>query len=98
MTEQAGDGIRDLGYARVDVDRAARTGDPEVVYGAGKTPEQVVGILRTLHERHPDRAVLATRLSAEAIEAVRTQLPSATVDEAARAVTVGPLPTARGLV
>ena len=55
----------DLGYARVDVDRAARTGDPEVVFGAGKTPEQVVGILRTLHERHPERAVLATRLSAD---------------------------------
>ena len=56
----------DLGYARVDVDRAARTGDPEVVYGGGKTPTQVVGILRALHEKHPDRAVLATRLSAEA--------------------------------
>ena len=35
----------DLGFARVDVDRAARTGDAEVVYGAGKTPEQVVAIL-----------------------------------------------------
>ena len=32
----------DLGFARVDVDRAARTGDPEVVYGAGKTPAQVM--------------------------------------------------------
>ena len=53
----------DLGFARVDLDRAARTGDAEVVYGAGKTPEQVVAILRTLHEQHPDRAVLATRLS-----------------------------------
>ena len=53
----------DLGFARVDVDRARRTGDAEVVYGAGKTPEQVVAILGTLHERHPDRAVLATRLS-----------------------------------
>ena len=40
------------------------------MYGAGKTPEQVVAILRTLHERHPDRAVLATRLSDEALHAV----------------------------
>jgi NCAIR mutase (PurE)-related protein len=88
----------DLGYARVDVDRAARTGDPEVVYGAGKTPEQVVGILRTLHERHPERAVLATRLSAEAADLVRTELPDAVVDEVARAVTLGPLPVGRGLV
>ena len=34
--------ISDLGFARVDTDRATRTGDPEVVYGAGKTPAQVV--------------------------------------------------------
>ena len=88
----------DLGYARVDVDRAARTGDPEVVYGEGKTPEQVVGILRTLHERHPDRAVLATRLSPEARAQVMTELPGAVVHDVARAVTLGPLPTARGVV
>ena len=88
----------DLGYARVDVDRAARTGDPEVVYGEGKTPQQVVGILRTLHERHPDRAVLATRLSPEARARVVTELPEAVVHDVARAVTLGPIPTARGLV
>jgi NCAIR mutase (PurE)-related protein len=88
----------DLGYARVDVDRAARTGDPEVVYGAGKTPDQVVGILSTLHERHPDRAVLATRVTDEGLAAVRAALPDAEVDEVARAVTLGPLPTARGTV
>jgi len=87
-----------LGYARVDVDRAARTGDPEVVYGEGKTPEQVVGILRTLHERHPERAVLATRLSVEALDVVRGALPDARVDDVARAVSLGPLPVARGLV
>jgi NCAIR mutase (PurE)-related protein len=88
----------DLGYARVDVDRAARTGDPEVVYGEGKTPDQVVGILRTLHARHPDRAVLATRLSPEALAVVVAELPDAVVDEVARAVTLGAMPTARGLV
>jgi NCAIR mutase (PurE)-related protein len=88
----------DLGYARVDLDRAARTGDPEVVYGSGKTPGQVVGILRTLHERHHERAVLATRLSDESMAAVRTELPDATLHEVARAATLGPLPTARGLV
>ena len=88
----------DLGYARVDVDRASRTGDPEVVYGSGKTPEQVVGILRTLHERHPERAVLATRLSTEAIDHVRSEIPDAVVEEVARAVTLGPIPPARGRV
>ena len=88
----------DLGYARVDLDRAPRTGDPETVYGAGKTPDQVVGILRTLHGRHPDRAVLATRLSPETLRVVAAELPDAVVDEVARAATLGPMPAARGLV
>jgi NCAIR mutase (PurE)-related protein len=90
--------IADLGYARVDLDRARRTGDPEVVYGAGKTPEQVVGILTQLHERHPDQAVLATRLSDEARAAVREALPEATIHDVARAATLGPVPKARGNV
>lgn len=88
----------DLGFARVDLDRAARTGDPEVVYGAGKTPDQVVAILRTLHERHPDRAVLATRLGHATLEAVAQALPGAAVDPVAGAATVGPLPEPRGTV
>ena len=66
-----GAGVADLGFARVDTHRAARTGDPEVVYGAGKTPEQVVALLRTLRDAHADRAVLATRLDQPARDAVR---------------------------
>ena len=92
------DRTADLGYARVDLDRADRTGDPEVVYGAGKSPEQVVGILRTLHERHPARAVLATRLSPETMTLLGTELPDAVLDDVARAATLGPMPTARGTV
>ena len=88
----------DLGYARLDVDRARRTGDPEVVYGAGKTPQQVVGILGRLHDRHSDRAVLATRLSPDAQDAVRHGLPDAVVDEIAGAAVLGPMPEPRGLV
>ena len=88
----------DLGYARLDVDRARRTGDPEVVYGAGKTPQQVVGILGRLHDRHPDRAVLATRLSPDAQDAVRHALQAAVVDEDAGAAVLGPMPEQRGLV
>ncbi|GAA1477561.1 nickel pincer cofactor biosynthesis protein LarB [Nocardioides aestuarii] len=86
----------DLGFARVDLDRARRTGDAEVVYGAGKTPQQVVDILRTLHEAHPDRAVLATRLSDEAMAAA--QAAGAEVDSVARAATLGELPPPRGTV
>ena len=90
--------VSDLGYARVDTDRAARTGDPEVVYGAGKTPAQVVEILHTLHVAHPDHAVLATRLTDETISAVVEAHPNAVVDEVARAVTLGRLRTPQGTV
>jgi NCAIR mutase (PurE)-related protein len=31
----------DVGFARLDLDRLERTGDPEVVFGAGKSPEQI---------------------------------------------------------
>lgn len=92
------DRTRDLGFARLDVDRAARTGDPEVVYGAGKTPEQVVSILATLHDTHPDRAVLATRLSDATLALVSAELPAAALDPVARTASLGPLPTPRGLV
>ena len=85
-------------YARLDTDRAARTGDPEVVYGAGKTPQQVVEILGALHTAHPDRAVLATRLTASALDAVVEAHPDAVADTLAGAVTIGPLPEPRGTV
>ncbi len=89
---------QDLGYARVDIDRAERTGDAEVVYGAGKSPAQIIGILTTLQAKHPDRPVLATRLSDEALEVIARDLPAATTHAVARAVTLGPLPAATGTV
>ena len=49
-------GYDDLGFARVDQHRGLRTGDPEVVYGAGKTPEQVVAIVRVADCRRPTAA------------------------------------------
>ncbi len=88
----------DVGYARLDLDRARRTGDPEVVYGAGKSPDQVVSLMRSLHEAHPDRAVLATRLSAEALTELSAELPDTVIDEVAHTASLGPLPTPRGLV
>jgi len=88
----------DLGYARLDVERAERTGDPEVVYGAGKAPAHVVELLARLHEAHPERAVLATRLSDPAMDLVSSTLDGALVDDVARACTIGPLPVPQGLV
>ncbi len=88
----------DLGFARLDLERELRTGDPEVVYGAGKTPDQVVAILTRLHDAHPTRAVLATRLDDEARAAVRAALPGAEVDDVARCATLGEPPAAVGTV
>jgi pyridinium-3,5-biscarboxylic acid mononucleotide synthase len=82
----------------LDVDRLARTGDPEVVFGSGKTPDQVVRALDALHEAHPGRAVLATRLSPQAFEACRARLPGVDLDEVGRLAVLGPLPPPRGTV
>jgi hypothetical protein len=98
VSDEQGNGFLDLGFARVDTDRHARTGDPEVVYGRGKTPEQIATTLATLHAQHPERAVLATRCTPEALAAVAETLPHAELDEVARTAWVGPLPTARGTV
>jgi pyridinium-3,5-biscarboxylic acid mononucleotide synthase len=91
-------GFTDLGYARVDTDRAARTGDPEVVYGAGKTTEQMLGIVAELRAAHPDRPALVTRIGTAATAALRAAYPDALVDDLASAVAVGPLPVAAGTV
>lgn len=91
-------GYVDLGFARLDTDRAARTGDPEVVFGAGKTPEQVVALLAALREAGPDRVALATRLTATAQARVVDAFSDVLVDPQARCVAVGPLPDPLGLV
>lgn len=91
-------GTADLGFARVDTHRGLRTGDPEVVYAAGKTPEQTIAILSALAAEPGDRPAVATRLPADAMAAVRRAFPDAYVDEVAAAVAVGTLPPARGTV
>lgn len=91
-------GVTDLGFARVDTHRGLRTGDPEVVFAAGKTPAQTVAILRELAAAHPGRPAVATRLPAETVVAVREAFPDALVDEVASTAAVGPLPMARGTV
>ena len=91
-------GVTDLGFARVDTHRGLRTGDPEVVFAAGKTSEQTIAILQALSDQPGDRPAVATRLTAEAMTAVRTAFPEAYVDEVAAAAAVGALPTPRGSV
>jgi pyridinium-3,5-biscarboxylic acid mononucleotide synthase len=63
----------DLGYAKVDHHRALRQGLPEVIFGQGKTPEQIAGIARRLLDM--DQNVLVTRLASEAAPLVLAQVP-----------------------
>src|SRR3954454_5755862 len=51
--------FEDIGFARVDHDRPARQGFPEVIFGAGKTREQTAAIFERLARRSPN--VLVTR-------------------------------------
>lgn len=66
--------FEDLGYAKVDFHRAVRQGAAEVIYGAGKTPEQIAGIATAMGERGCQN-VLITRLSPDAAERVAKAVP-----------------------
>lgn len=91
-------GVRDLGFARLDTARGLRTGDPEVVYGAGKTPEQLVALLTELRQHSPARPALVTRMTGDGLDAVAARWPDATIDTQARCAAVGELPAGRGRV
>jgi pyridinium-3,5-biscarboxylic acid mononucleotide synthase len=91
-------GFTDLGFARLDHHRGLRTGDPEVVYAAGKTDEQVIALLAALQAAPGTRPAMATRLSPTMLANVRQTFPSAQVDDVARCAVVGDLPPARGEV
>lgn len=72
----------DLTYAVIDDARAHRTGLPEIVYGEGKTPRQIVGIFEHLRSRK--MPALATRVSAECAALVQQQLPGVTYEPVPR--------------
>jgi len=78
--------FEDLGFANVDHHRALRVGMPEVIFGPGKTPEQVTEIFVRLAQG--ENNVLATRVSPEQARAVRRRLRKAEFHEAAHALTL----------
>lgn len=61
--------FEDLGYAKVDFHRSVRQGSAEVIYGAGKSAEQICGIVAAMHERGCGN-ILITRIKPEAAAAV----------------------------
>ena len=66
--------FEDIGYAKVDLHRGIRQGAAEVIYGAGKTPEQMVGIIGAMLE-HEVKTILLTRLSEEKAAEIRKTYP-----------------------
>jgi pyridinium-3,5-biscarboxylic acid mononucleotide synthase len=87
-----------LDFARVDHHRAVRQGFPEVVYGPGKTPEQIAAIAERIVAAGHN--LLVTRTGRDGFEAVRQRLPAASFHEQARTITLRttPLPDGRGTI
>ena len=76
-------GFSDLGWARPDTDREARLGLPEVVYGPGKQPAQIAGVVTDLLAANTG-PVLVTRVEPDAAAAVLAAVPGGTHEPQAR--------------
>lgn len=86
--------FEDLGYAKIDHHRALRQGIAEVIYGAGKTPEQIAGIVDSMAARG-QKTILITRMSQEAADALG-QNRKFFYDSLARVGIVGDMPEVDG--
>ncbi len=85
----------ELGFAKPDHHRALRQGVGEVIYGAGKTPQQIADIARSLQENGA-AAVLITRMSQEAAEFAAQSL-TLDNDTVSRTGIVGKIPSPDGI-
>jgi len=87
--------FEDLGYAKLDYHRELRQGVPEVIYGAGKTPEQIEGIAAAMLDKG-QRLILITRLSPETAEMITGALPLK-YHKTARIGIIGEMPKPNGI-
>ncbi|MBR0374495.1 MAG: nickel pincer cofactor biosynthesis protein LarB [Mogibacterium sp.] len=85
----------DIGYAKVDLHRKVRQGSPEVIYGEGKSVEQIAGIIDSM-KKHDQEHVLITRLSQEKSDAL-SAYHAHNYNKAARLATVGEMPEPDGI-
>ncbi|SHI45905.1 nickel pincer cofactor biosynthesis protein LarB [Lutispora thermophila] len=86
--------FEDIGYAKVDMHRKLRQGTAEVIYGAGKTPEQIIGIAETML-KNGQNTILITRLSAETASEIGKYHPLNYYKDA-RCGIIGPMPVPDG--
>lgn len=87
--------FEDIGYAKVDIHRKLRQGTAEVIYGAGKTPGQIVGIVETML-KNGQNTILITRLAEEAAEIVGKAYPIS-YDKDTRCGIIGQVPVPDGI-
>ncbi len=87
--------FEDLGYAKIDLHRKARQGAAEVIYGAGKTAEQIIGIVKSL-QGAGQNTILITRMDEEKAKAVATEI-SMDYKKEAKIGIVGKLPEPDGI-
>jgi NCAIR mutase (PurE)-related protein len=77
--------FEDLGFARIDHHRRVRQGFPEVIFGLGKTPEQIAALARRLTDT--GQALLVTRTDLSAYAAVSAEIPDVAFNPTARTIT-----------
>ena len=87
--------FEDLGYAKVDHHRKIRQGAAEVIYGAGKTPEQITGILNAL-KKDGVKTILITRLAQSSADVI-SDAYEIKYDETSHIGIVGEIPKPDGL-
>ena len=85
----------DLGFAKVDLHRKMRQGAAEVIYGSGKTPEQILAIADSML-KNGQETILVTRLAAEKAAELDGKLPM-TYHETARIGVIGNMPSPNGI-
>ena len=74
----------DIEYAHIDHHRSLRKGFPEVIFGQGKTPDQIIGIMEKMLIQ--ENVILVTRIEAEKAEKVLARYPDAVFHEDARMI------------
>lgn len=84
------EGIDDMGFASLDLSRNKRNGFPEIIYGEGKTKEQIEKIIASLEKEN--LPVLATRVDNEKGQYLLEKIPHGFYYETARAFVVNPTP------
>lgn len=95
MLELKKEPFKDIDFAKVDMHRKIRQGASEVIYGEGKTAEQILNISKTMLD-NGQKCILITRLSAEKAEIIAKKL-DIKYNEIARCGIIGEIPKADGI-